>query len=242
VVPVPVALDGEPFDESMSSLDWFYERLRAGAVATTSQPSPADFGAAYERAALRGARSIVSIHLDSRVSGTISSAELAAHEARLPVTVVDTRTVSFGVAVCVRTAVSVVASGGSAGDAALAASRLGRLVQNAFVAPGSPPGRVPAATGWTLFRLTEGFASALTECASAAEAVELMRRIALDGDDSISAAVGHAGQALETAADRLAHRLALADGVRAVERYRVGASVGAHTGADSFGVFWWPTH
>jgi DegV family protein with EDD domain len=239
VVPVSIALDGAPFDESLSSLDWFYERLRAGAVATTSQPSPADFEAAYERAARRGARSIVSIHLDSRVSGTISSAELAAREASLPVTVVDTRTVSFGVAVCVRRAVGVVASGGSAGDAALAASRLGRLVQNAFVARGSRGGRVPAIGGWTLFRFADGAAKPIWECASEAESLERMAALALRDEHSISAAVGHAGHALEPAADRLAHRLARA-GVTSVERYRVGASVGAHTGPDSFGVFWWP--
>jgi fatty acid-binding protein DegV len=240
LVPVPVTLDGAPFDESMSSLDWFYERLRAGAVATTSQPSPAELGAAYERAASRGAQTLVSIHLDSRVSGTVSSAELAAREAPLPVKVVDARTVSFGVALCVRTAVKIVASGGSAGEAALAASRLGGLMQNAFVAPGSPAGRVPATTGWTVFRFADGVASAITECASVAEAVELMRGLALNGDGPISAAVGHAGHTMETAADRLGYKLAGADGVRAVERYRVGASVGAHTGADSFGVFWWP--
>ena len=40
VVPVPVTLGGEPFDELTSSVDWFYERLRAGAEATSSQPSP----------------------------------------------------------------------------------------------------------------------------------------------------------------------------------------------------------
>ena len=241
VVPVPVALDGEPFDEDMSSLDWFYERLRAGAVATTSQPSPAHFAAAYERAASRGARTIVSIHLDSAVSGTVSSAETAAQLSRVPVTVVDTRTVSFGVSVCVRAAAETVAGGGSAGDAALASSRLGARMHNAFVARGSRGGRVPTLGGWTLFRFADGVASPIWECASEAEAVERMAALALQDEQPVSAAVGHAGRALETAADRLADRLARA-GVSAVERYRVGASVGAHTGADSFGLFWWPTH
>jgi fatty acid-binding protein DegV len=240
VVPVPVTLDGAPFDDSLSSLDWFYERLRAGAVATTSQPSPGDLAAAYERAARRGARTVVSIHLDARVSGTVASAELAAREAPLPVRVIDTRTVSYGVALCVRTAVGVVASGGSAGDAALAAERLGGSLQNAFVAPGHPAGRIPVRTGWTLFRFAGGAATPISECASESEAVELMSRLAVEGDGPISAAVGYAGRTLEPAADRLAHRLAAAEGVRTVERYRVGASVGAHTGPDSFGLFWWP--
>jgi fatty acid-binding protein DegV len=240
VVPVPVTLDGEPFDEGMSSLDWFYERLRAGAVATTSQPSPGDLEAAYERAASRGAQSLVSIHLDSRLSGTVASAEIAARGAPLPVTVVDTRTVSFGVALCVRAAASAAAKHGSAGDAALAASRLGARMHNAFVALGGPGGRIPVVGGWTLFRFADGAASPIWDCASEDEAVERMASLALRDGQPVSAAVGHAGRALESAADQLAHRLEETEPVVSVERYRVGASVGAHTGADSFGVFWWP--
>jgi hypothetical protein len=52
--------------------------------------------------------------------------------------------------------------------------------------------------------------------------------------------VGHAGPELEVAADRLAHDL-VREQVAAVERYRVGPSVGAHTGPDCFGAFWWPS-
>jgi fatty acid-binding protein DegV len=241
VVPVPVTLDGEPFDEGMSSLDWFYERLRAGAVATTSQPSPAHFVRAYERAADRGAETVVSIHLDSRVSGVVSSAEAAALASPIPVTVVDTKTVSFGVAACVRTAAQAAARHDSAGDAVMAASRLGTRMQNAFVALGGPGGRVPTVGGWMLFRYAEGAASPVWECASVAEAVERIASLVLRGDRQVTAAVGHAGRALETTADLLAQRLESADSVRAVERYRVGASVGAHTGSDSFGAFWWPT-
>jgi DegV family protein with EDD domain len=239
VVPVPVTLDGEPFDEDMSSLDWFYERLRAGAAATTAQPSPSDFVAAYDQAAARGARTVVSVHLDARVSRTVSAAETAAHLSPLPVTVVDTRTLSFGVSVCVRAATEVVAAGGSAGDAALAAARLGARMHTAFVARGSRGGRVPVLGGWTLFRFADGVAEPIWECASEAEAVERMASLALHDVEPIATAVGHAGRALEPAADRLAERLADA-GATSVERYRVGASVGAHTGPDSFGVFWWP--
>jgi DegV family protein with EDD domain len=240
VVPAPVTLDDEPFDEDMSSLDWFYERLRVGGVATTSQPSPAEFVHAYERAAARGAETVVSIHLDSRVSGVVSSAETAALASPIPVTVVDTKTVSFGVAVCVRAAAHAAARYDSAGDAVLAASRLGARMQNAFVALGSPGGRVPTVGGWMLFRFAEGAASPVWECASEMEAVERIASLVLRGGRQL-AAVGHAGRAQEVTANRLAHRLAEDESVLAVERYRVGASVGAHTGADSFGAFWWPT-
>jgi fatty acid-binding protein DegV len=235
-----VTLDGETFHELTSSLDWFYERLRAGVSATTSQPSPAEFAAAYERIAARGGRTVVSVHLDARVSGTVASAQAAAREAPMPVTVVDTRAVSFGVGRCVRAAAEVVTNGGSAGDAARAAARLGGKMRNAFVARGGPGGRVPAEASWTVLRYEDGAASRMWECASAAEAAERIAAHVVEREDGVATAVGHAGGGVTAAADRLARRLEASGRVLGVERYRVGASVGAHTGPDSFGAFWWP--
>ncbi|HEU0248979.1 MAG TPA: DegV family protein [Gaiellaceae bacterium] len=240
IVPVHVALDGRRFDDSVESTDDFYRRLRGGAVATTSQPTPSDFADAYGRAADRGAESVVSIHLDRRTSGTIASAEIAASAAPLPVTVVDTGTVSFGVAVCVRAAAAVTAVGGTARDAAEEASRLGRLIENVFVARAGPGGRIPTATDWTVLRFADGAASVVSTCASLADAVGRMATHTVGTGERISAAVGYAGPEMEGPADQLAHDLLHAENVVAVERYRVDASVGAHTGADSLGVFWWP--
>jgi fatty acid-binding protein DegV len=241
VVPVHVLLDGEPYDEVMSSLDWFYERMRSGAVATTAHPSPGQFEAAYADAAERGASTVVSIHLDATVSGVVSTAELAAQGAPIPVTVVDSRTVSYGVGRCVRAAAEVVARGGSGGDAVRAAQRCGGRMKNAFVARTGPGGRVPEETMWTVLRFEQGIAERLYECASVEEAIERMATLALQDAGPLEAAVGHAGAAIEGAADRLAHDLLGAEQVAQVERYRVGASIGAHTGPDSFGLFWWPT-
>ena len=233
-----MALDGEPFDELTSSLDWFYERMRAGAQATTSQPTPSDFATAFRRSAERGADGIVSIHLDSRISGTVSAAETAAVSAELPVVVIDTRTVSFGVGLCVRAAAAALAAGGAAGDAARAASRCGAGIQNAFVVRSSPGGRVPPSEGWTLFRYQHGAATRISVCASLTEAVAELVVLAVEDGPPLSVAIGHAGREIEPAADELARRLRNTHGVPDLERYRVGASVGAHTGADSFGLFW----
>jgi len=240
VVPIAVALDGEPFDERTSSLDEFYGRLRSGAVATTSQPSPAEFAAAFDRAASRGARAAVSIHLDARTSGTVSSAEIAAQEARLAVTVVDTRTVSFGVGVCARAAAKVAAGGGSPDEIAQSTSRLGASIRNAFVARSARGGRVPAAGAWTVLSFRDGVTAPVAECTSVVETAEAMTTFVLRGNGLVSAAVGHAGGELEAAADELACMLERSERVLTVERYRVGASVGAHTGPESYGAFWWP--
>jgi fatty acid kinase fatty acid binding subunit len=240
IVPIAVALDGEPFDELTSSLDWFYERMRAGAQATTSQPSIGEFAAVYERAVQRGAESIVSIHLDARISGTVSSAEAAAAAVEVPVLVVDSRTVSFGVGLCVRAAAAEVAARGRAGDAGRAASRLGAALQNGFVVRGGPGGRIAPDEGWTVYRYEHGAASRITVCPTLTEAVPVLVGLALDGDVPICVAIGHAGREIEPAADELGRRLRDSGQAVEIERYRVGASVGAHTGADSFGLFWWP--
>jgi DegV family protein with EDD domain len=236
-------LDGEPFDDRTGAIDDFYARLRGGAIATTSQPSPAQLGDAYNRAASRGAQSVISIHLDARASGTVSSAELAARDARIPVTVVDTRTVSFGVGVCVRTAAEVAAAGGSRQDAIEAVTRRGAAMENVFVARDSRlGGRVPAVgAAWALLSFEGESAALISECSSAAGTVDAIESRARRSERPISVAVGHAGREVEAAADELAHRLVGTDGIQTVERYRVGAAIGAHTGPDSFGMFWWPT-
>jgi DegV family protein with EDD domain len=233
VVPVPVTIDGEPFD---GAHDTFYARMAAGAVATTSQPSPGAFLAAYERASARGSTSVLSLHLDSRVSGVSASADLAARETPLRVLVADLPTVSYGVALCLRAASSALARGADVDGACLDARRLAAALENLFVARSAPGGRVSASEEWTLLRFADGEAQhvASHETMTAA-ASDMTRRILLS--PPISAAVGHAGPDVEAVADRLAHDL-LRERVEGVERYRVSPSVGAHTGPDSFGAFW----
>lgn len=101
-------------------LDWielgtaeFYEMLATSPVLPkTSQPSPAEFSAVYEKLAAAGCTEIVSIHLTSKLSGTIASAEIAARTSPVPVRIVDTRTVNMGLALAVMAALDVRSAGG----------------------------------------------------------------------------------------------------------------------------------
>ena len=240
VVPIAITLDDAPFEEQVATVDEFYARLSEGAKVTTSQPSPGAFLEAYARAAAGGASEVLSIHLDSRVSGTVGSAELAAGQAPITVTIVDTQTVSFGVGLCVRAAAAVIAAGGSAAEAADAASRVGETLRNVFVAHRGPPGRLPDAAGWAVLELAEGKAQPVGACDTIGEAIDAIVARVLAENHAVSAAVGHAGSSTAPAADALALSLATLTHVVDVERYRVGAAVGAHTGASSFGAFWWP--
>jgi DegV family protein with EDD domain len=234
LVPIPVTLDQEPFD---GTTDAFYAGMRKGAVATTSVPSPGAFVDVYERAQARGATSVLSLHLDRRISGVSEAAALAARETTIPVRVVSLPTVSYGVGLCVRAASAALRGGATVSTAAAEAERIATTLDNVLVARSAPGGRVSAADEWTILRFAAGEAAMLSTHATVEEATAIMGRRILRGRPGL-VAVGHAGAELEAAADGLAHDLV--DAVAAVERYRVTPSVGAHTGPDSFGAFWWP--
>ncbi len=213
--------------------------MRAGVVATTSQPSPGSFLDAFERAAAAGATNVVSLHLDRRVTGVALSAEIAAHEASVPVLVVSLPTASYGVAMCVRAARAALAGDASPREAAAEAIRVAEALGNVFATRSAPGGRiVSAAPEWAVVRFDSTGAQTLSTHELAEEATAAMTRI-VDFHAPALAAVGHAAREVEAEADRLAHDL-LGRPVSTVERYRVAPSVGAHTGPDAYGAFWWP--
>ena len=96
VVPLYVRFGDESFRDYVDiGPDEFYARL--GSVPqppTTSQPTPADFLAVYEEL-LRDYEHVLSLQISSTLSGTFSSARIAAGELGADrVRVIDTRTVS----------------------------------------------------------------------------------------------------------------------------------------------------
>lgn len=98
VVPAQVQFGTESFREDIElSSQAFFERLaqETEALPTTSLPLPGDFIAAFEEARARGAEAAISVHLGSAFSGTFNGARLAAREAPLPVTVLDSGTASL---------------------------------------------------------------------------------------------------------------------------------------------------
>jgi DegV family protein with EDD domain len=106
MVPLKVLIGDE------SNLDWiemapqeFYKRLATASVLPkTSQPTPADFLAVYRELADAGCEGIVSIHLSAQLSGTVSSATLAAADSPIPVHIIDTKKVTQAVALVVMAA------------------------------------------------------------------------------------------------------------------------------------------
>ena len=101
MVPLTVRFgDEELLDYEEISPQRFYERLASDPLPPrTAAPPPERFAAAYrELLADDGFEHVLSLHLSEALSATVSSARIAAAEFEGRVTVVDTRTVSIGLA------------------------------------------------------------------------------------------------------------------------------------------------
>ncbi|MGZ4353124.1 MAG: DegV family protein, partial [Gaiellaceae bacterium] len=99
VVPLYVNFGDETFRDYVDlGADEFYARLQASpTLPTTSQPTPADFLAAYQE--LAGYERILSLQIASDFSGTFRSAQQAAEaEGSGRVRVLDSRTASAAIA------------------------------------------------------------------------------------------------------------------------------------------------
>jgi len=124
-LPVYVIFGDESLkDYEEISPEEFYRRLveykqETGNMPTTSQPSPADFVAAYESLADEGYDEVISVHVTAKGSGTFRSAQIAAEEVkgRIRVHVVDSATTSMQMGFMLLAAAEVLRRGGTAGEA-----------------------------------------------------------------------------------------------------------------------------
>jgi DegV family protein with EDD domain len=99
IVPSLVIWSGEELRDGFDIQPGdFYKRLAASKESpTTSQPSPAAFKETYEKLVANGFKDILSIHVSSKLSGTIASAEQA--KALVPdanIEILDGRSASMG--------------------------------------------------------------------------------------------------------------------------------------------------
>jgi len=100
VVPLSIRFGNEEFtDRTGITVDEFWSRCHSSSVLPeTAAPAPGQFEAAYRQLKADGASGICVINLSGELSATMQSAELAAKSvaADIPITVVDSRTVSMG--------------------------------------------------------------------------------------------------------------------------------------------------
>jgi DegV family protein with EDD domain len=227
--------------------------VQAGAdLPSTSQPSPEDFASAYRAAQEQGATEILVVTISSELSGTFQSANLAAKEAGVPVTIVDSRGASAGVGWLVRKASELRAAGTPVADIAAQLNRLkadqivlfsvGTLE---FLQKGGRVSRVSALLGGMLnirpiLTLDDG------KIVPAAKARGTKKAIAEIVDRVRAHASAHPGTLVldflhiqdESAAQTL--RQAIKDaGIEFQDGqvYEIGAVIAAHVGPGTFGVY-----
>jgi len=100
VIPLKVSLDGEYFRDGIDiATDEFYRRLVAGAKAGSTQPSPDEFASAYRAILEKDPEGdIVSLHVSSRMSGTLNSALTGRNQlGTVHVRLVDTCNAGLGI-------------------------------------------------------------------------------------------------------------------------------------------------
>ncbi len=107
IIPLKVMFGEQTYLDGVDiSIDSFYEKLQASTqFPTTSQPSPAEFLAVYQRLLADPDVQILSVHLSSNLSGTHQSALLAKSELTAEqaarVTIIDSKYVCYGLGVIV---------------------------------------------------------------------------------------------------------------------------------------------
>ena len=250
VVPLTVTVNGQAFLEGVDiDADTFYEFFDGATPSvTTAAPSPGRFHAAYARLAARGVTEIVSVHVGSAVSGTLNAAHVAARDAAVPVRLVDTGAASFIVGAAVIEAARAAARGASTEEVVQVAAATAASCGNVFVVGGlelmRAGGRLAAGVNAEVgavpvLSLVDGAVSKLGDAASLDEAVDLMVDAVLHDGQRLRAWVGTSDVWSNEAGDHLAKRLSASAGVD-VSRYRIGPSVGAHTGPGCAGVVFYP--
>jgi DegV family protein with EDD domain len=114
VVPIYLRFGAETYRDGVDiTRDEFYSRLASSPLhPATSQPNPEDFTGVY-REYCDNTEGIVSIHISSRISGTVNSATMAKKtlESKCPIEIIDSRMNSGGLGLVVTAAARLAKSG-----------------------------------------------------------------------------------------------------------------------------------
>jgi len=255
VVPMPVQVDGVDYLEGVDlDADEFYGFWSDGHSPniTTSQPSPGALSAVYERLAESGATEILSVHVSESMSGTLNSARLAAGSSSVQVRLVDTNTASFGISCCALAAVDAIQNGANLEEAAAVAEQRAQAIGTAFVV-GVPElvdssGRAEsvdiesaAVDGSPVLAMTGGVLEVLDTVRTLHGAVtsmtEYVLKMSAEHGGRVHIAIGTSDISSRPVAEALTEALTGHETVIDIVQYRIGPSIGAHTGPGTAGLF-----
>lgn len=245
VVPLTVIIDGREYREGVDiTADEFYGLAEHALSITTSQPSPGVIAETYQCAAEAGASHIVSVHIGSKLSGTLQSANLAAGLSPIPVTVIDSGQASFAEGLVVLEVIDALERGEAPATIPALAADASARVGSTFVvksldlirrggrlAAGEDVPAIPVLT--TDAGAVRVAGSAATLEAAVATMAGHVREAAVSAPYGLRVGVGHGAAA--PLAEALREHIAVMPGVDEIIDYVVGPSVGAHTGAGNAG-------
>lgn len=249
VVPATVRAGDREYLEGVDiDADEYYGLLASGASVATAEPSAGQFAVAYDDLVAQGCTEILSLHVASGASGTVSAARLAAHRAEVPVRIIDTGTTSFGVACCVWAAAEALAAGASAEEATACVESMAPRVGHVFVADPTrwctgqlAPRDASLVGAIPVLGVRDGDLEVVARVPAHDDAIAVMvERVASLGS-GLRVGVGMADRAMAPIADGLEAALRAHCSVDEVVRYRIGPSVGAHVGPRTVGCFTLPT-
>ncbi|MFC6696921.1 DegV family protein [Nocardioides daphniae] len=248
VIPLQVVIGAHVYDEGTegASPEAVAAALKAFTPVSTSRPNPAAVLEVYRELAEAGAEQIVSVHLSADMSGTYESCQLAARQAPVPVTTVDSRQVGAATGYAALAAQDVVDAGGDAEAAAAAARARSAASRSLFYVDtleylrrGGRIGAAAAVLGGALsvkplLEIRDGRVASLEKVRTANRALARLEDLLVQAAGSTPVDICIAHLANPSRAEALTTRLTerLADNLegREVHCTEVGAVLGAHVG------------
>ncbi len=252
VVPLRVTIDGHDYLEGVDlDADDFYARFSSSdPEVSTAAPAPGQFHAAYQALVDRGATEILSVHIGSSISATVDAARLGARMAGVPVRIVDTGEASFAIACALWEAAEAVGRGAGLEEAAAVAEAVGARCGNVFVVKAlelaRAGGRLASGTGGVVdgipvLSMVAGRMVVVGSARTSEEAADVMAAHIRAAGTSLRVGIGMADAEALPLWRGLEDRLAGTPEVLDLVRYRIGPSVGAHTGPGTAGSYYYST-
>ncbi|MGL6114130.1 MAG: DegV family protein [Cetobacterium sp.] len=248
IIPLKIKLSGDTYYREgvdISKSEFWSTLLKEKVIPKTSQPSPAEFKALYEKLFAKGYKKIISIHISSKLSGTQQAARVAKGMLNRDedITIIDSKAVTFALGHLVLESARMVKEGHSYEEIIEWLEETKNKMKVYFVVKeltflekGGRIGRASSVIGGIfkvkpVLKLEDGEVSIETKAFGDRGAMSYMEKLLKQDKGSIILYTGWGGTGDELAsADQLK---AIAEKVRKVDyrgRFEIGATIGSHSG------------
>lgn len=248
IIPLKIKMAGDKYYREgvdISKSEFWSTLLKEKVIPKTSQPSPAEFKALYEKLFAKGYKKIISIHISSKLSGTQQAARVARGMLNRDedIAIVDSKAVTFALGHLALSAAKMVQEGNKFDEIIEWIEETKNKMKVYFVVKeltflekGGRIGRASSVIGGIfkvkpVLKLEDGEVSIETKAFGDRGAMSYMEKLLKHEKGSIILYTGWGGTGDELAsADQLKN---IAEKVRKVDyrgRFEIGATIGSHSG------------